>query len=86
MDRKREAQEIMELVDTIAMEAFELPAAERPAFLKARIGELRDDFARASVGDPEKAAIGVEFGDRLEEWTEARLKMLEQSSGTIGTA
>ena len=77
MDHKRLTHSLA-LVNAIALEAIELPPAERQAFIQKRVAELR---AEDRPWRPSRSASGVRLGfeEMLEAWIEDAVEVIESA-------
>ena len=82
MNKAEQQRRILWIVKHLAMQAIGLPAAERRAFIDDEIAGIRRDFERGYAANPKVKAGALEFADRLREWTDALLQMMERSGGT----
>jgi hypothetical protein len=86
MDKAEQQQRILAIVNRLAMQAIGLPAAERRAFIDREIAVIKRDYERQYAADPKIKAGALEFADKLREWTDALLLMMERSGGVTGRA
>jgi hypothetical protein len=82
MDDEERQRLIIGLAQTIAMQALELPADQRPQFVRRAVTAVRTEFERKYGPDPELA----EATDKLQALIETMVALLEESGGSVGHA
>ncbi len=82
MDDEERQRLAVGLAQTIGMQAMELPANQRPEFIKRAVTAVRREFERKYVADPEIA----EAADKLQALIETMVKIIEESGGSVGHA
>jgi histidine ammonia-lyase len=70
------------LIQTIAMQAMELPADQRPEFIRRAVMAVRREVERKYTADP----MLTEATDKLQAMIEAMVQIIEESGGSIGHA
>ncbi len=68
------------LAQSIAMQAMELPGAQRPEFIRRAVAAVRSEFERKFGGDPDLAGAA----DKLQALIETMVQLLEESGGSVG--
>jgi hypothetical protein len=64
------------------MKAIDLPAEQRPRFIKRAVTVIRREFERKYVTDPD---LG-EAADSLQALVETMVKQIKESGGSVGHA
>jgi hypothetical protein len=85
MDKQQQAERIQKIVDTIALNAIELPPDDRPAFIEGEIARVREAFRRTYEADPRLATYAMELVDQMDQWTREQIQALEAGGGKTGT-
>lgn len=76
MDKRLE--QALSLVNGIALEAVELPPAERPAFIQKKVAELRGE-TRPWASRQSGSGVRPGFDDMLEAWVEDAVEVIEST-------
>ena len=82
MDDEERQRLAVGLIQTIAMQAMELPADQRPEFIRRAVMAVRREFERKYTADP----MLTEATDKLQAMIEAMVQIIEESGGSIGHA
>ena len=82
MDDEERQRLAVGLIQTIAMQAMELPADHRPEFIRRAVMAVRREFERKHT----EAPILTEATDKLQAMIEAMVQIMEESGGSIGHA
>jgi RIO-like serine/threonine protein kinase len=82
MDDEERQRLAVGLIQTIAMQAMELSADQRPEFIRRAVTAVRREFERKYVADPGTA----EMADKLEAMIKAMVQIIEESGGSVGRA
>ncbi len=82
MDVEERQRLAVGLIQTIAMQAMELPADQRPEFIRRAVMAVRREFERKYTADP----MLTEATDKLQAMIEAMVQIIEESGGSIGHA
>jgi hypothetical protein len=78
---KNEAQEaLLGAVQRRAMEIIELPAGER----EARYAMYRRNYVESAIETGMPRDQAEEFGDKMIEWTQGMVQLMEQGGGAAG--
>jgi len=77
-----DTERLMAVVNTIALDAIELPPEERQAFIQKEAQETRQLIAKSKGASP----LADEFCEKLEQWIAAAVRLMENSGGAIGRA
>ncbi len=80
MEDEERRQLAVGLAQSIAMQAMELPANQRPEFIKRAVIAVQSEFERKYVADPEIA----EAANKLQALIETMVKLIEESGGSVG--
>ena len=82
MEDEQRKQLVNGLAQTIAMQAMELPAPQRPEFIKRAVTAVRQEFEHKYGPDPETG----EAVDKLQALIETMVRIIEETGGTVGHA
>ncbi len=80
MDDEERQRLIIGLAQTIAMQALELRADQRPQFVRRAVTAVQAEFERKYGPDPEL----TEAADKLQALIETMVALLEESGGSVG--
>ncbi len=82
MDDEERQRLAVGLIQTIAMQAMELPADQRPEFIRRAVMAVRREFERKHATNP----VLTEATDKLQAMIEAMVQIIKESGGSIGHA
>jgi hypothetical protein len=86
MDKQQQAERIQKIVRSIALRATEFPPETRSAFIKDEIAKVREAFRQTYEADPRLTVSAMEFVDKMDDWINALVTILEMDGGGNGTA